>query len=326
MALQSHNADDLDELEINTGDLLRVVETYSDDYWLMGQVTRGAQYGMQGLFPRHICTIHVAKAKVLERRPTNQNEHCVDIGTIVSVLYEYTPVKPDELQLVVGMDIEVLESPQGGWWRGICISNSSQGWFPNTLCRIEPIITQKIATPKPTIKRRQSEIGRKLTSVGEAGPILRDRAESDLTDDVLTSQGKLNRIDASGSPSSKNSRTRSESCPTGSLQTLTIDEAEKEPIQITNLSSVKEVLLGSNSQLWQMSLAPDKVASLTKEQRKSISAIWELVQTERDFVRDLNLIQEVFIIQIAFYKAHEFNETDGPKKHVVGLLQLGTDH
>ena len=47
------------------------------------------------------------------------------------MLYDYDPQREDDLQLVQGEMVTLLEAPAGGtWWRGTV--NNKEGWFPKS--------------------------------------------------------------------------------------------------------------------------------------------------------------------------------------------------
>jgi len=68
---------------------------------------------------------------VARRLPIDPSEA---IGTAV-VKYNYQAQQPDELSLIKGTRILILEKSNDGWWRGQ--SGTSQGWFPSNYTQAE---------------------------------------------------------------------------------------------------------------------------------------------------------------------------------------------
>lgn len=74
----------------------------------------------------------VVESPVMPRRlPADPSEA---IGTAV-VKYNYQAQQPDELSLVKGSRILILEKSNDGWWRGQ--SGNHQGWFPSNYTQEE---------------------------------------------------------------------------------------------------------------------------------------------------------------------------------------------
>lgn len=44
--------------------------------------------------------------------------------------YDYTAVKEDELDIVVGDIIILTKTDDSGWWRGFRMRDTTKGWFP----------------------------------------------------------------------------------------------------------------------------------------------------------------------------------------------------
>lgn len=49
-----------------------------------------------------------------------------------------------------------------------------------------------------------------------------------------------------------------------------------------------------NCEKWQDRFQSERIAELSMTETRKISAIWELIKTEKDYVRDLHSISEVF--------------------------------
>eukprot|EP00041_Stephanoeca_diplocostata_P040177 m.1638790 g.1638790 ORF g.1638790 m.1638790 type:complete len:691 (+) comp30748_c0_seq1:214-2286(+) len=70
---------------------------------------------------------------------TSSIAHCAPPLATAAVLHAFTPRNEDELELHPGDKILVLESPEGGWWRGALASDaaSNEGWFPANHVNVE---------------------------------------------------------------------------------------------------------------------------------------------------------------------------------------------
>lgn len=56
--------------------------------------------------------------------------------------YDYQPLRDDELQLIKGQRVTVLEKSSDGWWKGQC--NDQTGWFPSNYVEEETQQQQKL--------------------------------------------------------------------------------------------------------------------------------------------------------------------------------------
>lgn len=73
---------------------------------------------------------------------------------------------------------------------------------------------------------------------------------------------------------------------------------------VFEVTSEKSQAFGPELLQWQDGFPPATLALFSPSKRKQLSATWELITTERDYVRDLNLINEVgFIIYTGVFKA-----------------------
>ena len=138
-----YHALELDEMELEGGDEVELTELPSsgDDFWLKG-INRGwgVRNGQMGYFPRH-CTI----------KPSNQEK---EVEWVVAQ-YDYEPSKSDELYLSIGDIIQVLETPEGGWWKGKS-QDQCIGWFPANL--VVPHEVPNIQVKKATNKTESKQL------------------------------------------------------------------------------------------------------------------------------------------------------------------------
>lgn len=148
IVIQAYKAQDLDELHIEVGDVIEL-DFLQDSYWWKGtNRTAGLRNGAAGFFPNsHVQVIDIdqmdgVELELLKKRQDETNEAVevlqiqVNPGATVIAQYNYEPLNGDELQLVVGDSITVIEAPHGGWWMGIKDINTKhplKGWFPANL-------------------------------------------------------------------------------------------------------------------------------------------------------------------------------------------------
>ncbi|KAJ3129212.1 cytochrome c oxidase subunit 1 [Nowakowskiella sp. JEL0407] len=167
---QSHENNAEPHLTLDVNDLVELSEPPTDNNtkWLHG-INRswGLNNGQTGIFPIHKVKLETWDqpfSTAVSESPNTQagsselfnteeyeeqqfEEHEVVIptpvppGTTVVVKEEYERLKSDEISLVLGETIVVLESPDGGWWRGMKNlggKEAQSGWFPATMVTLIP--------------------------------------------------------------------------------------------------------------------------------------------------------------------------------------------
>ncbi|KAL5034607.1 Rho guanine nucleotide exchange factor 3 [Batrachochytrium dendrobatidis] len=182
IAIASFHGQDLDELKMEEGDLIELdmAPASAEEYWWKGtNRSWGKSNGQQGFFPKDFVKFYDPDAKTQEPQSISDNveidvkdgenmQEKVDMdedtsiavvhgdpepeelaspdpvapGTKVIVKYPYEMTKMDELSLIEGELIVVLESPKGGWWKGmkgLDEKSPKTGWFPATLVRVEAV-------------------------------------------------------------------------------------------------------------------------------------------------------------------------------------------
>ncbi|KAH6566753.1 hypothetical protein BASA62_006513 [Batrachochytrium salamandrivorans] len=124
VVVTAFHGEDLDELEIDVGDQIELDMTPAspEEYWWKGtNRSWGRRNGQQGFFPKNFVRAY--------------DPNAVE-GTKVYAKYAYDPEKSDELELLEGELVVVLEAPPGGWWKGMKGLDEKApktGWFPATL-------------------------------------------------------------------------------------------------------------------------------------------------------------------------------------------------
>ncbi|KAH6585062.1 hypothetical protein BASA61_007134 [Batrachochytrium salamandrivorans] len=159
VVVTAFHGEDLDELEIDVGDQIELDMTPAspEEYWWKGtNRSWGRRNGQQGFFPKNFVRAYdpnavegmdegmsssAAPISVGEAMSLNSPDHQllnsdtsavwdtgiddqafldpVLPGTKVYAKYAYDPEKSDELELLEGELVVVLEAPPGGWWKGM---------------------------------------------------------------------------------------------------------------------------------------------------------------------------------------------------------------
>lgn len=130
-----------DELTFKAGEVVRNVKKTDEDGWLEGEISGKRGFLPQNFvkeipslflnengqrFPRSIRKINVCPPKKKQRWCRAE--------------YSYSPSKPDELELIAGEVVEVLEEIEDGWWLGK--KGDMVGAFPSNF-------VQEIPEPPP---------------------------------------------------------------------------------------------------------------------------------------------------------------------------------
>jgi hypothetical protein len=418
--VKPHKAQDLDELDLELGDVLEldVAPENDSDFWLKGTIRSwGKRNGQQGFFPKeNVSTqdpsqnnLPFEAAQELERLEIGEQEQetspaleAVPKGTTVIAMFAYEPAKQDELALIQGQTIVVMECPEGGWWKGVAGIEDKKpvtGWFPANLVKVKEDQPGKLkndhlranSTPTSSTTSIDSKSGepntsgdrkvswfKKLRSVNdnvlEQESDRRKRAVSaPTTAGNITKLGNSNAmVDQHGAllevstellershesiepfptsskrdsmASTKNevvydikpvveepTRTKTRPGRTTSIaipRGVPIESALSTPdsskprsrtesvynaratIVIPNSLSPSDVMQGATDETVQDKVGAAVYKHLSDQERKRLSAVWELIQTERDYCRDLNITIEVLAIHVALH------ETNG--KYVIG--------
>ncbi|KAJ3408742.1 hypothetical protein HDU80_004687 [Chytriomyces hyalinus] len=239
-------------------------------------------------------------------------------------LFDFTPGRPDDLALSAS-EILNVQREDGDWLFGIKVSDSSQqGWFPRNY--VEEFNENEVVPEvfeAPAVEKSSDPIGTAVASydytanredelslsVGEVLTIF-EKTDNDWWD-VMNDSGSRGMV------------------PSSYVKEQSLDEpAEFSPIAMENEYSLRVSLTSSydqdaflsanipsmsrNSasqqavssegfQHWVSVVDPQLLAQMTLEDRKRQEAIFEIIQTECHYLRDLQLIVEVFYQPMAEY-------------------------
>lgn len=118
-----------DELTVKEGDVVKNVTKASEEGWLHGELR-----GKKGIFPANFVQevpvylrgqskMEPRSIRTTRKKPTRKCE----------VLFPYSPVNEDEMQLVAGETIEIVREIEDGWWMGV--KNGKHGAFPSNFVK-----------------------------------------------------------------------------------------------------------------------------------------------------------------------------------------------
>uniref|UniRef100_T1J3V5 SH3 domain-containing protein n=1 Tax=Strigamia maritima TaxID=126957 RepID=T1J3V5_STRMM len=119
-----YDAENADELTLRTGEVITHVVQKEGGWW------EGKLNGKHGVFPDNFVKVLNIKEKgSTSDGKANGIPLRKDKKRKCRVIYSYTPVNEDELELDVDNTIEVLEEVEEGWWKGVL--NGRVGVFPS---------------------------------------------------------------------------------------------------------------------------------------------------------------------------------------------------
>nr|XP_023677020.1 SH3 domain-containing protein 21 [Paramormyrops kingsleyae] len=201
MVLMDFEGNEADELTVHVGDVVKTVSKAAEDGWLQGELR-----GVRGIFPanfvkevpaylkggEHREPRSIRKSKTVKGTPTRRCE----------VLFPYTPLNDDELELTVGEIVEILKEIEDGWWLGK--NNYKLGVFPSNFVKeifvtgkdykpaegkSRPKLTDAIFT-KEVKEQQRTSVRRKINSVNECCQVMFDY-KSVLDDELDLKKGDI---------------------------------------------------------------------------------------------------------------------------------------
>ncbi|UYV63304.1 hypothetical protein LAZ67_2003695 [Cordylochernes scorpioides] len=151
-ALFSYSPKHDDELQLEVGDVIEVMEEVEEGWW------RGILKGVIGVFPSNFVAELKDSASPKEIKKSSVREMAV-------VMHPYTPENDDELALKEGDIITIITKDvvDVGWWKGEI--NGQVGVFPDNFVQLLPV-QECPPTKKPP--RTKEESGGKFYNVPSA--------------------------------------------------------------------------------------------------------------------------------------------------------------
>ncbi|XP_010897433.2 SH3 domain-containing protein 21 isoform X2 [Esox lucius] len=119
-----------DEMTVHAGDVVKNVTKTTEEGWLEGELR-----GKRGIFPANfvkevpVYLIGDSKREPRSLRKPKMNKQ----SRKCEVAFAYSPSNEDELELVVGETIEILDEIEDGWWMGM--KNGKVGAFPSNFTK-----------------------------------------------------------------------------------------------------------------------------------------------------------------------------------------------
>ncbi len=328
ITINSYHAEELDQIDLEVGDLIELLTGPSkdDNYWLKGICrSDGQKNGQIGYFPMEKVAIKdplkesIRKKSLIEAMSEEIFPTPVSKGTVVVAIYAFEASKQDELSFAVGATIIVSECPDGGWWKGITgieEKNPVTGWFPANLVTVTELSLRNkdlLKVENDEKNDTQAATGPKQVSwfkrlrAGENGieaPVSRNRAALSANQPLFDSPSKRESVCEVKHVFDESSRS-SQASVDGKALIEYIDETGLKARRASISSMVSkatlfgftqtEIMQGAIEEKVQDRVGPAIFKFLSDHEKKRLSVVWELLQTERDYVRDLTIIQDIFM-------------------------------
>ncbi|RKO85386.1 Dbl homology domain-containing protein, partial [Blyttiomyces helicus] len=254
-----------DDLALVPGDVVPV--TKEDGEWLFGATANGRE----GWFPRNFVEVvnnaavdpHPSILAIRTPPPPDPPSPTVR----AEILWDYSATRPDELTVAAGEFVLVLDKPETSWWR-VERSAGGSGLVPATYLRELDPDEPAGAAPPPVV----------------AAPISPDSGSPRST--IPPSLPKK-------PTTSKDQHAHVGFGPrSSSLEDSLPPKARPSPGGMSRSASASS--MAGLAQSWVQAVDPSLLTSIHDDERKRQEAIFELIGTERSYVRDLQLIVEVF--------------------------------
>lgn len=231
--------------------------------------------------------------------PDDEKEE-VPRGTQVQVTWDYDAINEEEINLQQYDIVTILKGPPGGWWYGE--THGRQGWFPSNFVKV---FDSNEGEGSPPI--------RKLSTKGDSE--LRSWFIQYKQQPQYKSQQKFRTLDR------KSKSSVSVTTPGSPAATPTPDQEKKaeppekdeaktpsdsggsrrseasgkdEEKDFVKRGNIKWKVDRSHRAKWTDDVDPALVKDLPKEEKTRQEVIFELLKTERDYIKDVDTIVEVF--------------------------------
>lgn len=257
--------------------------------------------------------------KVPEESPDMGEREPVPVGTQGIAKYPYERKKNDELSFNAGDVIVVLKCIQGGWWKGINSSEPGskvQGWFPVNLVSIPN------QQPTPPTKDQLESGNIEDLQLGEAANATSPVNRSDFQKRLLVPPAETNRalsapvflvdeakINSPTNPKTEDIFSDDEDFDSTLMKAKSFAEDYNSKSRASSAGrrggprharaasethfDILQEVISAKVETLQEKLGDEVYNSLPEKEKKRLHGVLELVQTERDYVRDLVIIIEV---------------------------------
>lgn len=286
------------DLNFKSGDVITITKQEPDSEWWEGQIN-----GELGMFPANY--VEVRENKPVEKapvehiaQPTSEKPDKPEVATVVS---KYTAEGPTEISLNVGQLVHVILKNPDGWWQGelqVRGKNKPNGWFPGN--HVKLMVKSKNEPSKqaaPVADTTSNDGNEDFYSV----PVKRkDKEEQVLAMFSYTAQNEDELTFYKGSVI--NVISKDGEWWKGELN----GEIGVFPYNyVQSLRNENEV-----TSQWSGAFDISVLKSMTNIEKQRQNHIYELINTEQDYMNDLSLTLEVFYNPIAEAKMlteHELN-------------------
>ncbi|KAI9015102.1 hypothetical protein BC832DRAFT_589560 [Gaertneriomyces semiglobifer] len=326
-ALYAYEATAAQDLALNVDDIVEVIREEGD--WLYGRSIRG-----EGWFPatytercsdtsKDVDITRAPTPSLLSSRPLLRAE----------AIWEYVPVNPDELSLVKGEVVDVLDTSAGDWWNvenaqgetglvpanylkdigdGASVATADVGSdvVPSDLKAFDDSSMPTDRTQPINLAALKGGDHSTVPEIVEPLPAYPGAAVASQT----SSSSSLNSQPPALPPKAKGGAIpKSHSFDVQSLSTYgqegvsphfpqrqsSLEEAKGDGfLNVTSGGLPKSTSFAVQptqaSTAWAAKLDPYRLSLIPPDERKRQEAIYELIATEQTYVRDLELIREVF--------------------------------
>ncbi|KAJ3050644.1 hypothetical protein HK097_008351 [Rhizophlyctis rosea] len=272
-----------DDLALEVGEVASVER--EEGAWLFGRVVEG---GRVGWFPGSF----VEKFDASAPPPALEHEGPKFIAH-AEALWDYTAARDDELSLVAGERVGVISKPEKEWWN---VENAKgvKGLVPATYLMEE---IEGASTPIP--KSSRADLGPK-SGMGIS--------KSVTFSSHLSAQTSPNEYEVSSDEEGSNVSSNASTSITTSTSSTKRGERRRHTVGNEGRPSLNSLGMesgnvGAGSEggggrgaltAWTNKVDPRLLERIPGDERKRQEAIFELIGTEQSYVRDLQLIVEVF--------------------------------
>ena len=66
-------------------------------------------------------------------------------------MFPHEPTEKKELQIDIGDLIDVIQTSETGWWKGVCLRTQEGGWFPSSYVKVRKCNGSSFSITKSSI-------------------------------------------------------------------------------------------------------------------------------------------------------------------------------